>query len=783
MKTIFKNHGSHHDSGVSHVKGESAFIDDRPMVKNEMIIGFLGTPVAKGLLIDIDCEEAKKIPGVLGIFTHKDVHHNHWGTIIPEQPFLVQDKIGHIDEPIAIIAVENNEFTKETLRMAKASIKLLIKEETALFDLDQAIKEKSFIGQTSSIKRGDPTKAFHAAPHKLTGFFENEGQEHFYLESQAAIAYPLEQDQVEIHSSSQHPTEVQHLSAEVLGIPFHQVVSIVKRMGGGFGGKESQAAPFAAMAALAAHKLKRPARLILSKDDDMKSTGKRHPFKNFYQVGFDHDGKILSLKVDLYSNAGAYADLSPSIMERAMLHLDGAYYLPDVEINGTVCRTNVHSHTAFRGFGGPQGTATIESILEDIARILKKDSFHVRRINVYGKDQNNVTPYGQVLTFNPLPELFDQLYQTSDYQKRKKEIEAFNKESKTHLKGLSMTSTKFGIAFTAKFLNQGNALVNVHLDGTVQVSTGATEMGQGVNSKMQKIAADELGVLQHQVRVMPTSTEKNHNTSPTAASSGSDINGAAVSLAAQKIRKRLAQVALHFFTEKSGEVEIWEQFDDADFHFENNSVKQISTNKTMPLKELLNKAYLNRVQLGDYAFYKTPGLSFDKEKGFGRAFNYFTNGVAVSEVLIDRLTGELKVTRADLLMDLGRPINRAIDIGQVTGAYVQAQGWVTTEKLVYNEKGTLLSHSPTTYKIPNIQDMPRIFNVDLLENENEGHSNIKGSKAVGEPPFLLGISVWTAVKHALSFITEKELPQIKLPATSEEILMEIERLKTLEGIQ
>jgi xanthine dehydrogenase large subunit len=772
MNLIFKNKGELHDSGISHVKGESQFIDDRTPLLSEMMVGFLGTPVANGVVEEIDVSEAIKIPGVLGIFTHKDVHHNHWGTIIPEQPFLVEDKIGYIDEPLAIIATEN----KEAMRLAKLAIKLKIKESPPLFDLDQAIREKSFIGQTRTIKRGEFTENFIKSPYKIKGVFENEGQEHFYLESQAAVAYPLEQDQIEVHSSSQHPTEVQHLVAHVLGIPFHQVVSIVKRMGGGFGGKESQAAQFAAMAALAAHKLKRPARIILTKDEDMKTTGKRHPFKNFYEVGFDHDGKILALKVHLYSNAGAYCDLSPSIMERAMLHLDGAYYLPHVEIEGTVCRTNIHSNTAFRGFGGPQGTATIESILEDIAITLKKDSFDVRRINVYGKTINNITPYGQELTFNPLPELFDKLLQSSNYKNRRKEIEQFNRQSKTHLKGLSMTATKFGIAFTAKFLNQGNALVNVHLDGTIQVSTGATEMGQGVNAKMQKIAADIFGVEVKQVKVMPTSTEKNHNTSPTAASSGSDINGAAVVMASEKIRKRLSQMALHIFLNLPGEVEIKENFDDSDFVFAKNKILHKPSHKTIELIELLNKAYFNRVQLGDYAFYKTPGLSFDKEKGFGRAFNYFTNGVAVSEVLIDRFTGEVKVTRADILMDLGRPINRAIDLGQVTGAFVQAQGWVTTEKLVYNEKGTLVSHSPTTYKIPNIQDMPRIFNVDLLENENEGHLNVRGSKAVGEPPFLLGISVWTAIKNALSHEFIDVVPSIKLPATSEEILMELTRL-------
>lgn len=760
-----------HDSGISHATGESIFIDDRPFVQGEMFVGYLGTPVAKGRLKNIDCSEALTVPGVLGIFTHKQAHHNFWGTIFKEQPFLVEDKIGHMDEPIAVIAGE----TMQAIKLAKKLIKLEIEKEVPMFSIEEALAAKNFIGVKRTIKRGNCEEVFKNAPHVIEDYFENEGQEHFYLESQAAIAYPLEQNQIEIHSSSQHPTEVQHLVAEVLGIKFHQVVSIVKRMGGGFGGKESQAAQFAAMAALAAHQLKRPARLILTKDEDMMTTGKRHPFKNFYKVGFDNDGKILALKVDLYSNGGAYADLSTSIMERAMLHLDGAYYLENVEINGQVLRTNMQSNTAFRGFGGPQGTATIESILEDIATILKKDSFTIRRLNVY-QGQNNTTPYEQVIDHNPLPEIFDQLKKTSDWDKRVSDIKKFNASSATQLKGISITATKFGIAFTAKFLNQGNAQVNVHLDGTIQVSTGATEMGQGVNTKIQQIVASAFGIPPQDVKLMPTSTEKNHNTSPTAASSGSDINGAAALKACEAIKNRLSQMYAHLLSGNKNEPVIDDKKIISGFEFKDGTIIETKSGKNIKFVELLNAAYFNRVQLGEYAFYLTPDLGFDKEIGKGKAFNYFTNGAAVSEVLIDQLTGELKVQRVDILMDLGRPINPAIDRGQVTGAFVQGQGWVTTEKLVSNSEGKLISHSPTTYKIPNIQDTPRIFNVDFIDNPHN-HQNVVGHKAVGEPPFLLPISVWTAVKHALSFKAQKRIPKIKLPATSEEILMELDKLK------
>lgn len=760
-----------HDSGIGHATGESIFIDDRPFVQGEMYVSYLGTPVAKGRLKSIDCTEALKIPGVLGIYTHKHAHHNFWGTIFKEQPFLVEDKIGHMDEPIAVIAGENIDAIKK----AKKLIKLDIEKENPIFTIDEALAAKNFIGPKRTIKRGDAEAIFKFAPHVIENYFENEGQEHFYLESQAAIAYPLEHGQVEVHSSSQHPTEVQHLVAEVLGIKFHQVVSIVKRMGGGFGGKESQAAPFAAMAALAAHHLKRPARLILTKDEDMMTTGKRHPFKNFYKVAFDNDGKILALKVDLYSNGGAYADLSTSIMERAMLHMDGAYFFKDIEINGQVLRTNMQSNTAFRGFGGPQGTATIESILEDIAIFLKKDSFQVRRINIY-QGKNNTTPYEQEITHNPLPEIFDKLKVTSDWEKRLKEINEFNKTSKTHLKGISITATKFGIAFTAKFLNQGNAQVNIHLDGTIQASTGATEMGQGVNTKIQQIIAHAFDIPASDVKIMPTSTEKNHNTSPTAASSGSDINGAAAFKACEALKNRLAQMYAHMLSGNKEEVVIDDNKTAKGFIFKDGHVCEEKSGTKIKFAELINAAYFNRVQLGEYAFYITPNLGFDKEIGRGQAFNYFTNGAAVSEVLIDQLTGELKVARVDILMDLGRMINPAIDRGQVTGAFVQGQGWVTTEKLVSNAEGKLVSHSPTTYKIPNIQDTPRIFNVDFIENPHN-HQNVHGHKAVGEPPFLLPISIWTAVKHALASKATKRIPKIKLPATAEEILMELDKLK------
>jgi len=762
-----------HDSAIGHVTGASVFIDDRATLKNEIYVGVIGSPISRGSLLSIDFSEALKCPGVIAGFSGLDIPHNNWGTIVPEQPVLAFEKIGYMDEPIALLACEN----EEAFMGAKKSVKITYKEDKALLTIDEAMANHSWLCQAKPFVRGDVESELKKAKHVLKGFFECGGQEHFYMESQATIAYPLENGQMEIHASSQHPTETQHVVAHALGLDYSQVTCIVKRMGGGFGGKESQAAHFAAMAGLVAFKLNRPARLALTKDDDMMMTGKRHPFKNFYEIGFDDEGKISALKVLIVANGGAYVDLTPSILDRAMFHMDGCYYLPACFIEGKAVRSNQHSNTAFRGFGGPQGNMTMESLIEDIANFLKKDAAEIRMKNLYGVTSRNVTPYNQLVENNVLPELFQKLYESSDYEKRRKEINLFNKSSSEKVRGLSMTGAKFGIAFTTKFLNQGNALVNLHLDGTAQVSTGATEMGQGVNTKMQQIAATAFGISHKKVIVMPTSTEKNHNTSPTAASSGADINGAAVLKACESIKDTLRWVFinLHSGIEYDGiktmpPIDLNQ--DHSHIEFVNGEVIDTKKNLKMDFVDLLKKAYFNQFSLAGYAFYKTPDLGFDKATSQGRAFNYFTNGGAVSEVEIDLFTGELKVLRVDILMDLGRPINPGVDRGQVLGAFAQGMGWVTTEKLFYNDSGKLLSHSPTTYKIPNIQDTPRIFNLDFLPN-NSNTRNVMRSKAVGEPPLLLGSSVWTAVKNALSYKATKKIPNITSPATNEVILMEL----------
>lgn len=789
-----------HDYAHTHVCGESEFVDDRPFMKNELFVDVFFSTRAHALIKRVDFTEALKMPGVVEIFTGEDFHDNMWGTIFKDQPILAIDKVQYAGEGIALIVAES----LEAAQRAKHKIIIEYSDLDAVMSIDQAKKLGSFIIPARKIERGDVDGEMKKAPHTLSGKIVIQGHDHFYLESQVSIAYPLEDGQFEIHSSSQHPTETQHVVAHALGVPDKDVVCQVKRMGGGFGGKESQAAPFAAMAALCAQKLKRPVRICLTKDDDMIMTGKRNPFENDYKVGFDKDGRILSLEVDLFSDAGAYADLSTSIMERAMLHADGSYFIPNMRVTGQVCKTNHHSHTAFRGFGGPKGVATAEKIIEAIAHYLKKDPIEVRKVNLYSdKDNRNTTHYGQLFKNNVLDRLVHDLEKDCDYKNRRHEIEKFNKTNSDFVRGMSLTTVKFGISFTTRFLNQGNALVIVHNDGTLQIATGATEMGQGVNARIAEMVAKEFGLTRSATRVMPTRTDKNANTSPTAASSGTDINGAAALLASRKIKKRLSELALKLldipkekWASKTAGLGTQDEvmLDGVSSGNETNPNHEADWNtgvatfyemefkdgwvfhpkhldKKIEFKYLVLEAYLNRVSLSDYAFYKIPGIEFNKMTGQGDAFLYFTQGAACSEVSLNKLTGEVKVLRTDILMDLGRPVNEDLDIGQISGAFIQGLGWVTTENLFYNDQGLLLSHAPSTYKIPNVQDTPREYNIKLLEND-ENYANVRGTKAVGEPPLLLALSAWTAVNNALTYMPRyiAEYPSIRIPATSENVM-------------
>ncbi|HVR39632.1 MAG TPA: xanthine dehydrogenase molybdopterin binding subunit [Thermoanaerobaculia bacterium] len=748
-----------HDSARGHVTGESIYIDDMPPLKHELLVDFYWSRVAHGRIRSLDLDAARNVPGVVALYTHRDLHHNLFGPILQDEILLAEDEVTFIGQPIVVIAAES----RDAIRDAKKAIAIDIEPLEPVFTIDHAKRLKSFLGPVRRIARGDLARAFAEAEHTLEGVFINGGQDHFYLESQAAIAVPGEFDQLVVHSSTQNPSEVQDVIAHLLGLSINKVVVVTKRMGGGFGGKECQATHPAVIASLVAHKTKRPARIVYNKDDDMMVTGGRHPFQNDWKVAFTSEGMITGLKVDFYSDGGAYADLSTAVMGRAMTHAENAYYIANVEITGTVCRTNYPPNTAFRGFGGPQGVINIENILEDIAIYLRKDPLDVRTRNCYGIGERDTTPYGQVIANNTMPRIFHDIRERSDWDNRVRDVAAFNERSKMHLRGIACSAVKFGISFNTKFLNQGNALVNIYLDGSVQVSTGATEMGQGVNTKIKQIVADEFGIDAERVIVMATSTEKNNNTSATAASSGADLNGGAAANACGIIRARMAVVAA-MGTDVAPENVVF-----ADDHAS-------AGDQRIAWPALVKKCYLERVSMGERGFYATEGLAWDPEKGVGTPFLYFTKGCSISEVEIDRFTGAMRVLRSDLLMDIGRPINPGIDRGQITGAFVQGLGWLTNEELRYAPGGELLTHSPTTYKIPNIQDLPEIFNVDWIDNDTN-QLNIRASKAVGEPPLLLAISVWMAVKNALTFLSGGEIPKLHAPATGEEILMRMTELR------
>lgn len=752
-----------HDSALGHVTGQAPYIDDLRPLAGELHVGFVGSPVAAGQLLGVDTSAALAVPGVVGCYTAADVPgHNMFGVVVLDEPFLADGELLYLGQPIAIVAAE----TPDALEKGRKAVRVNCRPAEPLLDLDESIRRKRFLGPLRRIARGDVDAQLAVAPHRLSGVFTSGGQEQFYLESQAAIAYPGEQGQLVVHSSTQNPTEIQAVVAEMLGLGQHEVVCICKRMGGAFGGKESQAAIPAMMVALAAHKTGRPARVIYNKDDDMRVTGKRHPYYSEWEVGFGDDGRIQALRAAFYSNGGISTDLSLAVMERTLLHADSCYYLPHVELTGQVCFTNLPSNTAFRGFGGPQAMAVIENILESIAEQTGLDAFDVRTRNLYGVGERNITPYGQVFDKNHLPEIFATLAARSQYRKRRDEIANFNSASRTHVRGLAMTGVKFGISFTTKFLNQGNALVNIYTDGTVQVSTGATEMGQGVNVKIRQLVADEFGIDVGCVVVMPTSTEKNINTSPTAASAGTDLNGAAAVRACRAIKRRLRRFAAGRLADAQaglGPSAAHVQFRD------DQVLDSRRPDKRITFGQLCAEARRDRVDLGARGFYATPGVDFNRETGQGTPFFYYTQGAAVAEVLVDRFTGEMRVPRVDLLIDIGRSINPGVDRGQVIGGFIQGMGWVTTEALVYDAKGDLLSHSPTTYKIPAITDVPEVFNVATFDN-NDNVRNVYRSKAVGEPPLMLGIAVWAAAKNALAYVGPCAASELRLPATGEEVL-------------
>jgi xanthine dehydrogenase large subunit len=757
-----------HDSGLGHVTGTAAYIADLPRRADELVVGFVPSPKAAGRIVSIDLERARAVPGIVCLLTVDDLPGaRRFGPLFQDEPVLADGEVLYVGQPVVIVAGES----AAAVAAARALVSIEIVPVEPILSIERAIALGRFLGPEREIRRGDAAAAIASAPHRLTGVFHNLGQEHLYLEAQAALAYPGEEGQIVVHSSTQGPSETQHVVAEALGIGLHQVVCICKRMGGGFGGKETQASLPAMMAALVAARTGRAARIVYARDDDMASTGKRHGYASAWEVGFDDDGRILGFRVDFHSDGGAATDLSMAVMERSMLHADNAYYLEHVALRGRVCFTNHPPTTAFRGFGGPQGMAVIESAIQEIATFLRSRGRDVRAIdvqrrNLYGTTDRNVTHYGQIVAKNHVPAIVATLAERADFERRLAAIEVANARDPLWLRGLALMPVKFGISFTTRFLNQGNALVNVYTDGTIQVSTGGTEMGQGLNTKIRQLVADAFGLPPARVMVMATSTEKNHNTSPTAASAGTDLNGAAALAACATIRERLsAWAARRFAAADLGLAESPEHVAFAGGWIYDTRAPE----RRIAFGEACAAARRDRVDLGARGFYATPGVDYNRETGRGTPFLYYTQGAAVAEVRIDRFTGDLTVPRADVLIDIGRSINPGVDRGQVIGGFIQGMGWVTGECLVENDHGVLLSNSPTTYKIPAASDVPADFRCEFFPND-DNTENVARSKAVGEPPLMHAICVWTAVKHALSCVSPEAARRLCLPATGEEIL-------------
>jgi xanthine dehydrogenase large subunit len=738
-----------HESAHLHVAGEATYVDDIRELDGTLHAALGLSPVAHGVLKGIDVARLRAEPGVVAVFTAADIPGpNDCAPIVKgDDPILADGRVHYLGQPVFVVITADRRVARRVAARAKEFV--TIEPLPALLTARDAHAAKSYVVPPMHLARGDAQAAIAKAPHRFKDSLSVNGQEQFYLEGQISYAVSLEDGQMLVHCSTQHPTEMQHLVAHVLGLHANQVNVQCRRMGGGFGGKESQSALPACVAALAARALNRPVKLRLDRDDDFMVTGRRHGFEFDFEVGYDDAGRVLGVEIDLIANAGFSADLSLPVMTRAICHFDNAYWLQQVAMHGYCARTNTQSNTAFRGFGGPQGAIAIEFILDSIARRLGKDPLDVRSANYYGVTAQNVTPYLQTVEDNILEPLTAQLVKSSRYRERRAEIAAFNAGSPVLKRGIAFTPVKFGISFNVNHFNQAGALVHVYTDGSVLVNHGGTEMGQGVNTKVAQVVAHELRIPLEAVRCTATDTSKVANTSATAASTGADLNGKAAQDAARKIRARLDA-----FAAGKGLADV-------------------------PFAELVNAAYMARVQLWSDGFYATPGLSWDRATMTGKPFFYFAYGAAVSEVIVDTLTGEHKLLAADLLHDVGTSLNPALDIGQVEGAYIQGYGWLTMEELVWHPKsGALLTHAPSTYKIPTANDIPsQRFRTELFDAPNPADT-IHRSKAVGEPPLLLPFSALLAIRDAVSAVGDHRIdPPLRAPATPEAVLDAIDAVR------
>jgi xanthine dehydrogenase large subunit len=756
-----------HESARAQVAGTATYIDDIPEVRGTLHAAPVCSRVAHGTLRGIDTTAALALPGVRAVIDARHIPGEKMlAAFAHDEPIFATDTVQFVGQVVALVVADD----VMTARRAARLVKLDIAPLDPVLSVHEAHALESYVLPPVQVKRGDAAAALQRAPHQLEGRFEVGGQEHFYLEGQIAYALPLEQNQWRIHTSTQHPGEVQHWVGHALGVANHAVTVECRRMGGGFGGKETQAGHLAVWAAVAANALRCPIKLRLDRDDDFLITGKRHPFAYHYRAGFDDTGRLSGLELEMLVNCGFSADLSGPVADRAIFHTDNAYFLEDVAIHSFRCKTNTQSHTAFRGFGGPQGVIVIERILGDIARRLGMDPLDVRLRNLYSDEviaeksaassehRRDTTHYQMKIEDNILDPLITTLATTSRYRERRAQIAAWNAKSPVIKKGIALTPVKFGISFTATMFNQAGALVHVYLDGSVQVNHGGTEMGQGLNTKVAQIVADELGVPFERVLSTAADTSKVPNASATAASAGTDLNGRAAQFAARHVRDNLAAFVAGLDGVGAGAV-----------RFQGGQV--ITDKSTRTFDAVVAAAYANRIQLWSDGFYRTPKIHYDKTTLTGRPFYYFAYGAAVSEVAIDTLTGESRVLKVDILHDVGQSINPALDIGQIEGGFVQGMGWLTTEQLVWKADGTLATHAPSTYKIPATGDIPEHLHVDLWPEPNR-EDNVHGSKAVGEPPFMLAISVFEALRDAVA--QAGGAPEaMNAPATAEEVLRSV----------
>src|SRR5579863_3042239 len=757
--TAFVHKSLVHDSARLHVQGAAPYVDDilEPAGTLHLAVGLADK--AAGTLRGLDLVAVKAAPGVVAVLTAADIPgRNDIAPAFADEPLLAEREILFHNQPVFAVVARTRDEARRAARLAKIDIV----EEKPVISVDEAVINGATVLPDYEFGRGDVAKALREAPHRLDGKFYVGGQEHFYLEGQAAFAIPGEGREFTVHSSSQDPTEVQHIVGRILAVPDAFITVETRRMGGGFGGKETQACQWAALAALAAYRTGRPCKIRLDRDDDFALTGKRHDFRSDWRVGYDDKGVIQAYEVMLNARCGCSADLSLGVVDRAMFHAANAYWLPDVRIASKRLRTNTVSNTAFRGFGGPQGMVTIERVMDAVAHERGLDPLDVRKANFYrtGGDQ---TPYGQMVEdMSTLNEIVAELEVSSDYRARRKEIAAFNSKSKFLKRGIALTPVKFGISFTLIHLNQAGALVHVYSDGSIHLNHGGTEMGQGLFIKVAQVVAEEFGVPLDFVRITATNTAKVPNASPTAASSGADLNGMAGQIAARQIKQRMIEFASSQWEVEAEKIE-----------FRDGLV--FIGNKSVSFAELAKTCRLNRVQLSSAGYYKTPEIHWDRANAKGKPFLYYAFGASCSEVAIDTLTGEMRVERVDIFHDVGASLNPAIDIGQIEGGFVQGMGWLTTEELVFDPKGRLATHAPATYKIPVASDVPEHFKVKLHLSPNR-MATIYRSKAVGEPPLMLPISIWCAINDAIHSIKPGVEPQLQAPATPEAILNAIQSL-------